>query len=100
MIGRPWRLVHRDIKPDNLMLKQTWTCDDAGETTPSLVLVDFGSATFARGGKRLTGFEAGLSISYFIRTRIFIHSTQGVRTERRHTIHSRGVFFTRVCGAG
>ena len=53
--------MHRDIKPDNLMLKQTWMRDDApgtGKTTPSLVLVDFGSATFARGGKRLTGFEA------------------------------------------
>ena len=46
-------VVHRDIKPDNIMLKREWLEGDA----PALVLVDFGSATFARGGKKLIGFE-------------------------------------------
>lgn len=47
-------VVHRDIKPDNLMLRRPWIEKDA---VPSLVLIDFGSAAFARGGKRLNGYE-------------------------------------------
>lgn len=47
-------VVHRDVKPDNVMLRRRWADGEA----PSLVVVDFGSAAFCRGGKcDLAGFE-------------------------------------------
>ena len=48
-------VVHRDVKPENVMLKRAWV----GAASPRVALVDFGSAAFARGaGKEdaLRGF--------------------------------------------
>ena len=56
-------VVHRDIKPDNVMLKRSWPEDD--KRPPSIVLLDFGSATFARGGKRLELGSAGFEGTKF-----------------------------------
>ena len=50
-------VVHRDVKPDNVMLRRRWADGEA----PRLVVVDFGSAAFCRGGKRdLAGFEGSV----------------------------------------
>ena len=56
-------VVHRDIKPDNVMLKGLWPEDD--KRPPSIVLLDFGAATFARGGKRLELSSAGFEGTKF-----------------------------------
>jgi len=56
-------VVHRDIKPDNVMLKRSWPEDD--KRPPSIVLLDFGAATFARGGKRLELSSAGFEGTKF-----------------------------------
>lgn len=56
-------VVHRDIKPDNVMLKRLWPEDD--KRPPSIVLLDFGAATFARGGKRLELSSAGFEGTKF-----------------------------------
>ena len=55
-------VVHRDIKPDNVMIKRVWTDDPR---PPSIVLLDFGAATFARGGKRLELSSAGFEGTKF-----------------------------------
>jgi calcium/calmodulin-dependent protein kinase I len=67
-------VVHRDLKPDNIMLKREWQEGAA----PSLVVVDFGSAAFARGGKRLTGFEG---TKFFAAPEVYRSETYGAKSD-------------------
>jgi serine/threonine protein kinase/serine/threonine protein phosphatase PrpC len=46
-------VVHRDIKPDNIMCKFDWTKD----TEPHLQVIDFGEATFCNKNQKLRGYH-------------------------------------------
>ena len=46
-------VVHRDIKPDNIMCKTEWTVD----SEPHLQIIDFGSASFCKKHEKLRGYH-------------------------------------------
>jgi len=46
-------VVHRDIKPDNIMCKNEWTVD----SEPHLQIIDFGSASFCKKHEKLRGYH-------------------------------------------
>ena len=46
-------VVHRDIKPDNIMCKHEWTID----SEPHLQIIDFGSASFCKKNEKLRGYH-------------------------------------------
>jgi len=46
-------VVHRDIKPDNIMCKTEWTIDKE----PYLQIIDFGSASFCKKNEKLRGYH-------------------------------------------
>ena len=54
-------VVHRDVKPENVMLKRAWVVDAA----PRVALVDFGSAAFARGAGKENALRGFAGTKFF-----------------------------------
>ena len=54
-------VVHRDVKPENVMLKRAWV----GDAAPRVALVDFGSAAFARGAGKENALRGFAGTKFF-----------------------------------